>query len=92
MSLGRLPRQSGLGGEEKNSHPLPVLEHPIIQLVAQCYTTELYRLLPRKSNISLILSVVKLENLGFRYLRKKIQEKYLDLRVSDAGALLAMRF
>jgi hypothetical protein len=25
-------------------------------------------------------------------LRKKIQEKYLDLRVSDAGALLAMRF
>jgi hypothetical protein len=34
-------RWSGRGVEEKNSQPLPGLEHPIIQLVAQCYATEL---------------------------------------------------
>jgi len=33
------------GGEEKNSHPLPGLELPIIQPVAQSYTAELSRLL-----------------------------------------------
>jgi hypothetical protein len=33
--------RSGRGGEEKNSYPLPELEPPIIQPVAQCYTTEL---------------------------------------------------
>jgi hypothetical protein len=32
-------------GEEKNSYPLPRLEPPIIQSVAQRYTTELSRLL-----------------------------------------------
>jgi hypothetical protein len=31
-------------GEEKNSQPLPRLESPIIQLVAQRYTSELSRL------------------------------------------------
>jgi hypothetical protein len=35
---------SGHGSEEKNSQPLPVLEHRIIQPVAQCCTTELSRL------------------------------------------------
>jgi hypothetical protein len=34
---------SGRGGEEKNSHPLPGLELPIIQPVAQLYNTELSR-------------------------------------------------
>jgi hypothetical protein len=33
--------RSGRGGEEKNSHPLPGLKPPIIQPVAQRYTTEL---------------------------------------------------
>jgi hypothetical protein len=33
--------RSGRGGEKKNSHPLPGLEPPIIQAVAQPYTTEL---------------------------------------------------
>jgi hypothetical protein len=33
------------GGEEKNSQPLPGLEYPIIQPVAQCYTSEVSRLL-----------------------------------------------
>jgi hypothetical protein len=37
--------QSGHGGEEKNSEPLPGLEPPIIQPVAQCCTTELSWLL-----------------------------------------------
>jgi hypothetical protein len=43
--LGGLQSRSGCGGEEKNSQPLPGLELPIIQPVAQRYTTELSRLL-----------------------------------------------
>jgi hypothetical protein len=39
--LGAPQRRSGHGGEEKNSQPLPGLEPPIIQSVAQRYTTEL---------------------------------------------------
>jgi hypothetical protein len=42
---GRPQSQSGRGGEENNSQPLPGLEPPIIQPVAQRYTTELSRLL-----------------------------------------------
>jgi hypothetical protein len=37
--------RSGYGGEEKNSQALLGLEPPILQLVAQRYTTELSRLL-----------------------------------------------
>jgi hypothetical protein len=37
--------RSGLGGEQKNSQPLPRLEPPIIQPVPQRYTTELSWLL-----------------------------------------------
>jgi hypothetical protein len=37
--------RSGRGGEEKNPQPLPGLELPIIQTVAQRHTTELFRLL-----------------------------------------------
>jgi hypothetical protein len=37
--------RSGRGGEEKNSELLPGLEPPIIQPLAQRYTTELSRLL-----------------------------------------------
>jgi hypothetical protein len=36
--------RSGRGGEEKNSQPLPEQETPIIQPVAQRYTTEISRL------------------------------------------------
>jgi hypothetical protein len=43
--LGGSQSQSGHGGEEKNSQPLPVLEPPIIQPAAQHYTTEQSRLL-----------------------------------------------
>jgi hypothetical protein len=43
-SLGRYQSRSGRGGEEKNSQLLPGLELPIIQPVAQCYTTEPCRL------------------------------------------------
>jgi hypothetical protein len=39
--LGGLQNWSGLGGEEKNSQPLPGLEPPIMQSVAQRCTTEL---------------------------------------------------
>jgi hypothetical protein len=39
--LGGPHSRSGRGGEEKNSQPLPGLEPPIIQPVAQRYTTEL---------------------------------------------------
>jgi hypothetical protein len=43
--LGGLQSRSGSGGEEKNSQPLPKLEPPIIQPIAQRYTAELCRLL-----------------------------------------------
>jgi hypothetical protein len=47
--IGRRPggpqSRPRLGGEEKNSHPLPGFELPIIQPVAQLYTTELSRLI-----------------------------------------------
>jgi hypothetical protein len=39
--LGGLQSQSGRGGEEKNFQYLPGLEPPVIQSVAQRYTTEL---------------------------------------------------
>jgi len=42
--LGGPQSRSGRGGEEKNSQPLPGIEHPIIQPVAQGNTTELSRL------------------------------------------------
>jgi hypothetical protein len=42
--LGGPQSRSGRGGEEKNSQPLPGLEPPIIQPVAQRYTTEIPRL------------------------------------------------
>jgi hypothetical protein len=47
LDRGLGEHQSGAGhdGEEKNSQPLPGLEPPIIQLVAQRYTTELTRIL-----------------------------------------------
>jgi hypothetical protein len=43
--LGGTQIRFGCGGEEKNSQPLPGLEPPIIQPVAERYTTELSRLL-----------------------------------------------
>jgi hypothetical protein len=43
--LGGLQSQSGRGGEDINSQRSPGLEPPIIQSVAQRYTTELPRLL-----------------------------------------------
>jgi hypothetical protein len=43
--LGGSQSQFGCGGEEKNSHPQPGLEPPIIQPVAQRDTTELSRLI-----------------------------------------------
>jgi hypothetical protein len=39
--LGGSQNWSGRGDEQKNFQPLPGLEHPIIQPVAQRYTTEL---------------------------------------------------
>jgi hypothetical protein len=44
--LGGPQSQSGRGGEENNSEPLPGLELPTIQPVAQGYATELSRLHP----------------------------------------------
>jgi hypothetical protein len=41
-------RRSGHGGKEKISEPLPGLDPPIIQPVAQRYITELSRLLRRR--------------------------------------------
>jgi hypothetical protein len=44
-SLGGPQSRSGSGCTEKNSQPLPEIEPPIIQPVAQCYTTKLAPLL-----------------------------------------------
>jgi hypothetical protein len=41
--LGGSQSRSEPGGEKKNFQPLPGLEPPIIQPVAQCYTTEISR-------------------------------------------------
>jgi hypothetical protein len=46
--LGGPQSLCGRGGEEKNSQPLPELEPPIIQPVAQRYTAELSRLLKQQ--------------------------------------------
>jgi hypothetical protein len=43
--LGGPRSRSGCGGEEKNPQPLPGLEIPIIQAVAQLYISLLSRLL-----------------------------------------------
>jgi hypothetical protein len=43
--LGGPQSRSGRGGEKKNTQPLPGLESPIFQPVAQRYTIELSRLL-----------------------------------------------
>jgi hypothetical protein len=49
--LGGPPSRSGRGGKEQNSDPLPGLELPIIQAVAQRYTTDLSCLLMRNVDI-----------------------------------------
>jgi hypothetical protein len=43
--FGRPQSRSGRDGEEENSQPLPILELPITQPVAQRYTAELSHLL-----------------------------------------------
>jgi hypothetical protein len=49
--LGGPQSWSGHGGEEKNSQPLTELESPVIQPVAQHYTTELSWVLIVLNNI-----------------------------------------
>jgi hypothetical protein len=50
--------RSGRGGEEKNSQPPPGLEPPIIQPVAEPYTTELSQLLRAKLFVVRIITVI----------------------------------
>jgi hypothetical protein len=50
--LGGPESQSGRGGEEKNFQPLPGLELPIMQPVAQRYTTELFWLFKITYNLT----------------------------------------
>jgi hypothetical protein len=54
--LGGPQSRSGRGGEKKHSRPLPELEPPIIQPVAQRYTTDLPWLRPTSLRPILILS------------------------------------
>jgi hypothetical protein len=64
--LGGLQSRSGRCGEAKNSQPLPGIELPIIQLVAQSYTTKLSRLLDiLKALYNIIIRI--LLSLMFRY-------------------------
>jgi hypothetical protein len=55
--LGGPQSRSGRGGEEKNSQPLPGIEPPIIQPIAQRYTSELTRFNPPDSEANRIGSV-----------------------------------
>jgi hypothetical protein len=56
--LGGPQSRSGHGDEEKNSQALPGFEPPYVQLVAQCFTTELTRLylwyVPRTSSTIIV--------------------------------------
>jgi hypothetical protein len=49
-SLGGSQSQSGHGGEEKNSEPLPGLERRNIQTVAQFYTDWIYKSIVARTN------------------------------------------
>jgi hypothetical protein len=62
--LGGPQSWSGCGGEEKNTQPLPGLEPPIIQPVAQRYTTELSRLSVHRNEKYILLRT------KFLYMRK----------------------
>jgi hypothetical protein len=57
--LGDPYGRSGHGGEEKNSQPLPGLEHSVIQSVAQSYTTELFRLIHIRMTEVVIGAIVR---------------------------------
>jgi hypothetical protein len=57
-SLDGPQNRSELGGEEKNSQPLPGLETSIIQPVAQRHTTELSRLLIRVMTMMMMMMMI----------------------------------
>jgi hypothetical protein len=59
--LGGPQSQPGCGGEEKNSQPLLGLKLPIVQLVFQCYTTELSWLLVFELNNKSYLQFMNLK-------------------------------
>jgi hypothetical protein len=69
--LGGLQSQSGHGGEKKNSQPLPGLEPPIIQHVAQRYTAELSRLL-FKSYINFTMNFFLRKSVGSNRASRKV--------------------
>jgi hypothetical protein len=53
--LGGSQSRSGRGGEEESYQLLPGLENPIIQPVAQSYTTELYKFqMNRNTSVSVV--------------------------------------
>jgi hypothetical protein len=59
--LGGTQSRSGHSGEEKNFQPLPGLEPPIIQPVAQRCTTELSRLFQPNRHIGKRMNISKYE-------------------------------
>jgi hypothetical protein len=58
--LGGPQSRYGHSGEVKNSQPLPGLKPPVIQPVAQGYTTELSRLLSRNIEIKIYGTIILL--------------------------------
>jgi hypothetical protein len=63
--LGGPQNLSEHGGEEKNSQPLPKIEPPISQPIAQRYTTELSRFYPPPPLLQWYLAVVNFKILHF---------------------------
>jgi hypothetical protein len=82
--LGGAQSRSGRGGEEKNSQPLPELEPPIIQPVAQCYTTELSRLLITRE-YKILVGVSKWKRSLGRRMHKWKDNIEMDLKGGRSG-------
>jgi hypothetical protein len=88
--LGGPQGQSGCGGgEEKNSQLLPGLEHPIIQSVAQRYTTELTRL-PLLQRAPLVFNQKEREN---RAVRNFVRDwKFISWRRNEQAKHWLLKF
>jgi hypothetical protein len=78
--MGGPQSRSKRGGEEKNSHPLRGIEPPIIQPVAQRYSTEVSRL--QINNIRDRISKM------FKECNKMLSQREFRMIVHEKGGML----
>jgi hypothetical protein len=74
--LGGPQSRSGRGDEEKNFQPLPRLEPPIIQPIAQRYATEISRILVERVHDYYKTHVAKSTNTLLRM--SEVRNKYFN--------------